>query len=87
MQDVSTLGIINVRYCGYVAVVKVDYDKKSERPLPQNVDINDQTEGGANALNINRSENVFNIPLLYVFLNLKNNCPLEQDLQICWAKA
>ncbi|XXG90000.1 hypothetical protein AAC387_Pa12g1870 [Persea americana] len=52
-HDVSTLGIINVRYCGYVAVVKVDYDKKSERPLPQNVDINDQTEGGANALNIN----------------------------------
>lgn len=67
MQDVATLGVINLRYCGYVAVVKVDYDKKSERPLPQNVDINDQPEGGANALNINRSEYVFNTALLCFF--------------------
>lgn len=54
MQDVATLGVINARYYGYVAVVKVDYGKKSNRPLSQNVDINDQPEGGANALNINR---------------------------------
>lgn len=53
MQDVATLGIVNVRYCGYIGVAKVNHHDKNKVPL-QTVDIKDQPEGGANALNINR---------------------------------
>ncbi|XP_058100419.1 protein REDUCED CHLOROPLAST COVERAGE 1 [Magnolia sinica] len=52
-HDVATLGVINVRYCGYIVVVKVDGNKESKTGPLQSVDINDQPEGGANALNIN----------------------------------
>ncbi|THU45679.1 hypothetical protein C4D60_Mb02t20520 [Musa balbisiana] len=53
-HDVATLGVVNVRYCGYIAVVKVNHHEKSEEHLPlQGVDIKDHPEGGANALNIN----------------------------------
>lgn len=45
-----------VRHCGYTAIVKVaaevDWDGC---PIPQDFDIEDQPEGGANALNANRS--------------------------------
>lgn len=60
MQDVATLGVVNVRYCGYIAVVKVNHHEKSEEHLPlQGVDIKDHPEGGANALNINRCLSVY----------------------------
>lgn len=54
LQDVCTLGVVNIRYCGYVAVVKVNYEERLEadRPL-ETLDIEDQPEG-SNALNINR---------------------------------
>ncbi|CAL9081594.1 unnamed protein product [Musa textilis] len=53
-HDIATLGVVNVRYCGYIAVVKVNHLEKSEEHLPlQGVDIKDHPEGGANALNIN----------------------------------
>lgn len=54
-QDIATLGVVNVRYCGYTAVVKVmerDDDKKVP-PLPY-IELLDQPDGGACALNINR---------------------------------
>lgn len=54
MQDVATLGVINVRYCGYIAVVKVNRNNNRTGPLQQRMDIEDQPEGGANALNVNR---------------------------------
>ncbi|KAI0496751.1 hypothetical protein KFK09_023075 [Dendrobium nobile] len=52
-HDVCTLGVVNIRYCGYVAVVKVNYEERLEadRPL-ETLDIEDQPEG-SNALNIN----------------------------------
>lgn len=55
MQDIATLGVINVRYCGYVGIVKVVQreNDKAFNPSPS-VDLLDQAEGGANALNINR---------------------------------
>lgn len=54
MQDVSTLGVVNVRYCGYIAVVKVEgKDEKVSSPS-QGSELLDQPEGGANALNIGR---------------------------------
>ncbi|XP_020258770.1 protein TSS [Asparagus officinalis] len=52
-HDFTTLGVMNVRYCGYIAIVKVNnFDKSKLDPL-QAIDIEDQPDGGANALNIN----------------------------------
>ncbi|MFS7932088.1 putative clustered mitochondria protein [Helianthus anomalus] len=53
-HDIATLGVVNVRYCGYTAVVKVEereVDKKVS-PLPY-IELLDQPDGGACALNIN----------------------------------
>ncbi|XP_021688188.2 protein REDUCED CHLOROPLAST COVERAGE 1 isoform X2 [Hevea brasiliensis] len=51
-RDIATLGIVNVRYCGYVAVVKVEgREEKNVSPF-QSIEL-EQPEGGANALNIN----------------------------------
>lgn len=54
VHDTSTLGAVVVRHCGYTAVVKVkaEVDWKG-KPIPQDIDIEDQPEGGANALNVN----------------------------------
>ncbi|XP_042461981.1 protein TSS-like [Zingiber officinale] len=53
-HDIATLGVVTVHYCGYIAVVKVNYNEESEVNLPfQGVEIKDQPNGGANALNIN----------------------------------
>lgn len=55
LQDVATLGVVNVRNCGYIAVVKVeDKENKVVKSLSQSMELFDQPEGGANALNINR---------------------------------
>ncbi|GLT77004.1 hypothetical protein SLA2020_486330 [Shorea laevis] len=52
-HDISTLGVMNVRYCGYVAVVKVEGgENKNDGPSSQSIEL-EQPEGGANALNIN----------------------------------
>ncbi|KAL6982101.1 hypothetical protein U1Q18_023716 [Sarracenia purpurea var. burkii] len=54
-QDIATLGFVNVRYCGYIAVVKVERSNGIEKmytPL-QSPELLDQPEGGSNALNIN----------------------------------
>lgn len=54
-QDTSTLGVVITRYCGYTAVVKVPLEEISAgSSLLQEVDIDDQPDGGANALNVNR---------------------------------
>ncbi|KAE8727547.1 hypothetical protein F3Y22_tig00005459pilonHSYRG00250 [Hibiscus syriacus] len=52
-HDTSTLGVLNVRYCGYIAFVKVEgrENVKSSRPS-QSIEL-EQPEGGANALNNN----------------------------------
>lgn len=54
-QDIATLGVVNVRYCGYTAVVKVEEreDDKKQSPLPY-IELLDQPDGGACALNVNR---------------------------------
>lgn len=55
LQDTSTLGVVIMRHCGYTAVVKVPAKVNWEgNPIPQDIDIEDQPEGGANALNVNR---------------------------------
>ncbi|KAL3651496.1 hypothetical protein CASFOL_004498 [Castilleja foliolosa] len=53
-HDIATLGVVNVRHCGYTASVKVagiDNDNVNH-PLKSLV-LLDQLDGGANALNIN----------------------------------
>lgn len=54
LQDTSTLGVLIVRYCGYTAIVKVSGDIKKGSYSTQDIDIEDQPDGGANALNVNR---------------------------------
>lgn len=45
-----------VRHCGYTAVVKASAEVNWEgESIPQDIEIDDQPEGGANALNVNRS--------------------------------
>lgn len=54
MQDVDTLGTISLKYCGYISVVKIEKESEKLSPPSQIVDLLEQPEGGANALNINR---------------------------------
>lgn len=55
LQDTSTLGVVVIKHCGYTVVVKVssEVDRKGNA-IPGDIDIEDQPEGGANALNVNR---------------------------------
>ncbi|GAB2225638.1 hypothetical protein Droror1_Dr00006435 [Drosera rotundifolia] len=53
VNDVSSLGMVTVRYCGYVATVRVVGDAKKIHEN-EDIKIDDQPEGGANALNVNR---------------------------------
>ncbi|KAG9455942.1 hypothetical protein H6P81_000450 [Aristolochia fimbriata] len=54
VHDTATLGVVVVRHCGHTAVVKVpiEGDWKGD-PIRQSIDVEDQPEGGANALNVN----------------------------------
>ncbi|KAK9229464.1 hypothetical protein WN944_022426 [Citrus x changshan-huyou] len=54
-SDTSSLGTVIIRHCGYTAVVKVVGDVK-ERFGTRDIEIEDQPNGGANSLNINRCE-------------------------------
>lgn len=59
LQDTPTLGAVIIRHCGYTAVVKVSAEMDWEgSPDSMEIDIEDQPEGGANALNVNRSFNL-----------------------------
>uniref|UniRef100_A0A1D1XJ34 Protein KIAA0664 n=1 Tax=Anthurium amnicola TaxID=1678845 RepID=A0A1D1XJ34_9ARAE len=54
VHDTATLGVVIVRHCGYTAVVEVPVEDNSiGSTLPLNFDIDEQLEGGANALNVN----------------------------------
>ncbi|KAJ4718445.1 Tetratricopeptide repeat (TPR)-like superfamily protein [Melia azedarach] len=53
VHDSSSLGTVVVRHCGYTTVVKVVGDVKKDMFDSQDIEIDDQQDGGANALNIN----------------------------------
>lgn len=53
-QDTASLGVVVVRHRGYTATVKVVGDVKSRKNHLEDIEIQDQPDGGANALNINR---------------------------------
>ncbi|KAL5758379.1 hypothetical protein ACOSP7_020990 [Xanthoceras sorbifolium] len=52
VHDTSSLGIVIVRHCGYTAIIKVVGNVKKGK-CAQDIEIEDQLDGGANALNIN----------------------------------
>ncbi|KAK4379225.1 hypothetical protein RND71_001087 [Anisodus tanguticus] len=53
-HDIATLGVLNVRHCGYIATVKVQGKENDKVGSPlQSMELPDQPDGGANALNIN----------------------------------
>lgn len=53
-HDIATLGVINLRYCGYIATVKVEQRENVKGSNPsQSIELLDQPDGGANSLNIN----------------------------------
>ncbi|KAB2077910.1 hypothetical protein ES319_A06G125800v1 [Gossypium barbadense] len=53
VHDTSALGTVIVRHCGYTAIVSVVGDVKKEKSGARDIEIDDQPDGGANALNIN----------------------------------
>uniref|UniRef100_A0A5B6ZHU4 Clu domain-containing protein n=2 Tax=Davidia involucrata TaxID=16924 RepID=A0A5B6ZHU4_DAVIN len=53
VHDTSSLGVVVVRHCGYTAIVKVVGDVKKGKCMGQDIEIDDQSDGGANALNTN----------------------------------
>ncbi|WJX25314.1 Protein REDUCED CHLOROPLAST COVERAGE 2 [Trifolium repens] len=55
VHDTPTLGAVIIRHCGYTAVVKVspETDLAGSPNGSLEIDIEDQPEGGANALNVN----------------------------------
>ncbi|XP_027067368.1 protein REDUCED CHLOROPLAST COVERAGE 2 isoform X2 [Coffea arabica] len=54
VHDTSTLGVVVVKHCGYTAIVKVVAEtNQNDSLVSQEIEIDDQPEGGANALNVN----------------------------------
>ncbi|XP_047082806.1 protein REDUCED CHLOROPLAST COVERAGE 2 [Lolium rigidum] len=55
VHDTATLGVVLVKHCGYTAVVQVPLDAQLTTVVPaqQDIHIEDQPEGGSNALNVN----------------------------------
>ncbi|KAK4252929.1 hypothetical protein QN277_011056 [Acacia crassicarpa] len=53
VRDTSSLAVVVVRYCGYVATVSVVGNINTRKPEFQDIEIDDQPDGGANALNVN----------------------------------
>nr|XP_034904782.1 protein TSS-like isoform X2 [Populus alba] len=52
-HDIATLGTVNVRYCGFIAIVKAEVREEKKASTPSKSIELEQPEGGANALNIN----------------------------------
>ncbi|GAB4842106.1 hypothetical protein Ancab_012064 [Ancistrocladus abbreviatus] len=52
VHDTTSLGVVVIRYCGYTATVRVVGDVKKHNGS-QDIEIDDQSDGGANALNVN----------------------------------
>ncbi|KNA20821.1 hypothetical protein SOVF_049160 isoform B [Spinacia oleracea] len=64
VHDTPTLAVVVVRHCGYTAVVKASGEVNWEgKPIPQDIEIEDQPEGGANALNVNSLRMLLHKPL------------------------
>ncbi|XP_043722388.1 protein TSS isoform X3 [Telopea speciosissima] len=74
VHDTSTLGVVVVRHCGYTATVKVIGDVKKENFKALDINVDEQPDGGANALNINSLRT-----LLHQSCIAKYQSPLSDD--------
>ncbi|PWA87704.1 tetratricopeptide repeat (TPR)-like superfamily protein [Artemisia annua] len=54
VHDSNSPSTIFVRHCGYTSTVKIVGDINTAKFMSQEIVIDDEPEGGANALNINR---------------------------------
>ncbi|XP_050374260.1 protein REDUCED CHLOROPLAST COVERAGE 2 [Argentina anserina] len=78
VHDTSTLGVVVVRHCGFTAVVKVLLLAEVNwvgSPVPQDIEIEDQPEGGANSLNVNSLR-----ILLQPSLSLQSSTTVQRSL-------
>ncbi|XP_011073390.1 protein TSS [Sesamum indicum] len=80
VHDISSLGVVVVRHCGYTATVKVVGEVKKGKSLLQDIDIEDQPDGGANALNINSLRVMLNQPCAGSAVRGQNLQPNLMDL-------
>ncbi|XP_073301912.1 protein REDUCED CHLOROPLAST COVERAGE 3-like [Primulina huaijiensis] len=62
IHDTASLGVVVVRQCGFTATVKVDVDVKKGGSCMPDIEIEDQPDGGSNALNINSLRVMLNDP-------------------------
>ncbi|PON35972.1 N-terminal acetyltransferase A, auxiliary subunit [Parasponia andersonii] len=53
VHDSSSLGVVKVRHCGYMATVKVVGNVNKRKFEAQEIEVDDQPDGGANALTVN----------------------------------
>ncbi|KAJ1429145.1 Tetratricopeptide-like helical domain superfamily [Sesbania bispinosa] len=53
VNDTSSLAVVVVHHCGYTATVRVVGNVNVRKPKVQDIEIEDQPDGGANAFNIN----------------------------------
>ncbi|KAL3517293.1 hypothetical protein ACH5RR_024195 [Cinchona calisaya] len=78
-HDIATLGVVNIRYCGHIATVKVHWrEDENVSPPAQSLELLDQPEGGGNALNINSLRFLLHDKAA---LELNKSIPLSQTLE------
>ncbi|XP_020238207.1 protein TSS isoform X2 [Cajanus cajan] len=53
VHDTSSLAVVVVHHCGYTATVKVVGNVNMKKPKVRDIELDDQPDGGANALNVN----------------------------------
>lgn len=54
LQDTATLGVVVLKHCGYTATVRVSGHVRETDDANLDIVVDDQPDGGSNALNINR---------------------------------
>ncbi|KAJ8448788.1 hypothetical protein Cgig2_011409 [Carnegiea gigantea] len=90
VHDTPTLAVVVVRHCGYTAIVKVSAEVNwGGKPIPQDIEIEDQPDGGANALNVNRAlvrkVMVDSLSKLAIETNEPNRS-IRWELGACWVQ-
>ncbi|KAJ3694515.1 hypothetical protein LUZ60_009995 [Juncus effusus] len=86
-HDIETLGVVSVRYCGYIAVAKVNHLDRSTVDFPiQPTEIHDQPDGGANALNINSLRMLLNKNTTTVEKRSTNNAQISKQDELITAQ-
>ncbi|WOL05117.1 protein TSS isoform X2 [Canna indica] len=53
IKDTITLGVVIIKYCGYTTTITVSHHAKDNKYAMESLDVDDQPDGGSNALNIN----------------------------------